>query len=263
MSGKSYSGHRIVSRVGATLDPEHMAVLVRRMRIIGACLGAGLIIVSVVLSNLNGGFEWTSWEGGSFRRNSGTGLSYEGTGVVFGALFMIFPLGLGYAFRAATGEVLYLNGTQLTVVRPGRGEPVVLDLTRTLAQVRLDKVPGTRPGSAEARQKVGTHRPVLVLHPESGGRELKIELANLRDRNMRNRQETRMLEAAMRFATDPAIQHVAGQLRTVARWNKLPVVHHASPDAIPASPVDEPVQVPRTPVREGVAAPEIEIVGPN
>lgn len=249
------------SRVGVTLDPERVAVIVRHMRIIGACAGAVLIVVSVVLPSMNGGFEWTSYN--QTRSGNGTGLSYEGLGVVFGLVFMVGPLGTGYAFKAAAGNLLYLNGTQLTVVKPGGREAKEFDLTRTRAQVRLDKVPGSRPGSAKVREEVGTHRPVLVLFADSDGRETIIELANQRTRNMRYSQETRMLEAAMRFATDPAIQHAAGQLRTVARWVKLPVIHDAAPDAIPASPAEEPIQVPRTPVRIGVAAPEIELVTAN
>lgn len=254
----------MLSRVGTNFDPERTVLFVRKMRLISACVGVVLIVGSVVLASMNGGFEWTSYEGSGFRRNSGTGLSYEGTGVVFGFVFLTSQFGLGFAFRAAAGDALYLNGTELTVVRPGRGEPRVFDLTRTRARVRLDKVAGSRPGSAKAREQVGTYRPVLVLFADSDGRESIIELANLTTRNMRYSQETRMLEGAMRFTTDPAIQHVAGQLRTVARWMKLPVIHEASPDAIPASPDDASSSpIPRTPVAVGVAAPEIEVVGSN
>ncbi|WP_211253053.1 hypothetical protein, partial [Glycomyces tenuis] len=65
-------------------------------------------------------------------------------------------------------------------------------------------------------------------------------------------------------AADPAIRHAAGQLRTVLRWTKLPVVHDAAPDAIPVSPEDaSSAPVPRTPVISGVAGPEIKVVGSN
>lgn len=259
MSDKSYSGHRMLSRVGVMTDPAAMASIVRKMRIIGVCLGAVLIVGSVVLASMDGGFEWTSYHTG---RNSGTGLSYEGTGVVFGFVFMVAPFATGFAFRAGAGDLLYLNGTELTVVRPGRREPEVFDLTRSRAQVRLDKVTGSRPGSAKGREQAGTHRPVLVLSADPDGRETIVELANLTSRVMRSSHETRMLEEAMRFATDPAIQHAAGQLRTVARWTKLPVIHEASPDAIPASPTDaQSSPIPRTPVAVGVEAPEIQVVG--
>ena len=146
----------------------------------------------------------------------------------------------------------------------GRRAPKVFDLSRAWSEVRLDKVPGSRPGSAEAREKVCSYRPVLVLLSEFGRRESVIELADLRSRQMRFSHETRMLEAAMRFTADPAIQHAAGQLRTLLRWKKLPVVHDAAPDAIPASPEDaSSAPIPRTPVVSGVAGPEIEIVGTN
>ncbi|MGH8880397.1 MAG: hypothetical protein ACRD0P_24095 [Stackebrandtia sp.] len=254
----------MLSRVGASLDPERVSGIVRKMRIGGVCIGAALIAVSVIVPMMNGGFEWTAYHGESFRSNSGTGLSYEATGLLIGAVFLVSPFTFALVFRSVAGEALYLNGTELTVVKPGRGQDRVFDLTRTRAQVRLDKVPGSRPGSAEARQKVGTHRPVLALFADSDGGESIIELANLRDRYMRYSQETRMLEGAMRFATDPAIQHAAGQLRTVARWMKLPVIHEAAPDAIPASPDDAlSSPIPRTPVAVGVAAPEIEVVGSN
>lgn len=264
MSRSPISGQRMESRVGAFLGPESTAVFVRRTRILGACLGIVLVVGSVVLANVNGGFDWTSYHSSTARRSGGTGLSYEGTGVVFGLVFLIGPLGLGYALLASAGDLLYLNGSKLTVVKPGRRAPKVFDLTRVRSEVRLDKAPGSRPGSAEAREKVGSHRPVLVLLSESGRREAAIELADLRARHMRLAQETRALEAAMRLAADPAIQHAAGQLRTVLRWTRLPVVHDASPDAIPATPdgaASSPIL--RTPVFSGVAGPEIEVVGPK
>lgn len=261
MPGSPVNGQRMVSRVGAFLDPENTATFVRRMRIIGACLGIALIAASVYLGSADGGFEWTSYHSSTARRNGGTGLSYEGTGVVFGLLFLIGPIGFGYALRSGAGDLLYLNGSALTVVKPGRREPKVLDLTQVCSEVRLEKVPGSRPGSAAAREKVGSCRPVLVLLSESGRREAAIELADLRARSMRLSHETRAFEAAMRFSADPAIQHTAGQLRTVLRWKRLPVVHDAAPDAIPATP-DESTSSPivKTPVYSGVAGPEIEVV---
>ncbi|MFB9661362.1 hypothetical protein ACFQS3_01435 [Glycomyces mayteni] len=263
MSEKQFSGQRMVSRLGAVLDPERTAVLVTRMRIIGACLGIVLIAASVVLATANGGFDWTSYHSSTARRSGGTGLTYEATGVLFGLVFLVGPLGFGYALRAGAGELLYLNGSELTVVTPGRRSAKVYDLARARSEVRLDKVPGSRPGSAEAREKVGSYRPVLVLFSASGRRETVIELAELRSRHMRPPQETRALEAAMRPAADPAVRHTAGQLRTVLRWRRLPVVHDASPDAIPATAEDETTgPVLRTPVFAGVAGPEIEIAEP-
>ncbi|WP_035696819.1 hypothetical protein, partial [Glycomyces tenuis] len=198
-SGQPFSGHRMLSRVGAFLEPERTAVLVRNMRIIGACLGVVLIAGSVVLASMNGGFDWTSYHSATARGSSGTGLSYEGTGVVFGLVFLLGPLSLGFVLQAGAGDLLYLNGTELTVVKPGRRAPKVFDLSCARSEVRLDKVPGSRPGSAEAREKVGSHRPVLVLLSETGRRESVIELADLRSRQMRLSSETRMLEAAMRL----------------------------------------------------------------
>lgn len=263
MPGQTHSGHRLVSRVGSVVDPERMAVIVRNMRIIGACLGIAVIAGSLILAEMNGGFEWTAYHSSSFRSSGGEGLSNEATGLLFGAIFMLGPLATGWAFRQGAGEVLYLDGTRLTVVRPGRRAPEVFDLARARSEVRLDKVPGSRPGSAEARQQVGSYRPVLVLRNESG-REAVIELANQRSRAMRLSHETRMLADAMRFTADPKVQHTAGQLRTVLRWTKLPVIHDAAPDAIPASPEDAASgPIPRTPVIEGVEGPELEITGPR
>jgi hypothetical protein len=151
-----------------------------------------------------------------------------------------------------------------SVVKPGRRAPRVVDLARVRSQVRLEKVPGSRPGSAEAREKVGSYRPVLVLLSETDRRESVIELADQRTRAMRLTHETRALEAAMRLSADPAIQHAAGQLRTLLRWKRLPVIHDAAPDAIPASPDDATsTPIPRTRVASGVEGPEIEVAGPG
>jgi hypothetical protein len=262
MSGKSFSGQRMESRIGSFLGPERTSIFVRRMRIIGTCLGIALIAVSVVLGTMNGGFEWTDYHSSTARSNGGTGLSYEGSGVVFGLAFLIGPLGFGYALKAGAGDLLYLDGTELTVVRPGRRVPDTFDLSRVCSEVRLEKVPGSRPGGAEAREKVGSYRPVLVVLSETGRREAVIELADRRSRAMRLSDETRALEAAMRFGVDPAIQHAAGQLRTLLRWTRLPVIHDAAPDAIPVSPDDATsAPIPRTRVASGVEGPEIEVVG--
>lgn len=262
MSGKSFSGQRMESRIGSFLGPERTSIFVRRMRIIGTCLGIALITVSVVLGTMNGGFEWTDYHSSTVRSNGGTGLSYEGSGVVFGLAFLIGPLGIGYALQAGAGDLLYLDGTELTVVKPGRRVLRTFDLSRVCSEVRLEKVPGSRPGSAEARQKVGSYRPVLVVLSETGRREVVIELADQRSRAMRLSNETRALEAAMRFGVDPAIQHAAGRLRTLLRWTRLPVIHDAAPDAIPVSPVDATsAPIPRTRVASGVEGPEIEVVG--
>lgn len=87
-----------------------------------------------------------------------------------------------------------------------------------------------------------------MLLSETSRREAVIELADRRSRAMRLSDETRALEAAMRFGVDPAIQHAAGQLRTLLRWTRLPVIHDAAPDAIPASPPDAAsAPIPRSP----------------
>ncbi|WP_344488628.1 hypothetical protein [Glycomyces endophyticus] len=252
------------SRIGSFLGPEQMAVFVRRMRITGTCLGVALLAVSVVLGTMDGGFEWTAYHGSTYRSSSGTGLSYEGTGVIVGLILLIVPYGIGYAFQVGAGDLLYLDGTELTVVRSGRRAPTALDLSQVRSEVRLEKVPGSQPGSAEAREQVGSYRPILVLLSETGSREAVIELADHRSRAMRLSDEIRALETAMRFSADPAIQHAAGQLRTLLRWTRLPVIHDTAPDAIPASPPDAAsAPMPRTPVTSGVEAPEIEIAGPG
>ncbi|MGH3729987.1 MAG: hypothetical protein ACRDTU_14745 [Micromonosporaceae bacterium] len=255
----------MASRVGIATDPERLAAMFRRIQISGAVTGVVLIVGSLVLATMDGGFEWTSY---NETRQGETALTYPATGVVSGVVLLLFPFTFGFVMRAAVGEQLYLNGTELTMVKPGSREPDVFDLTRTRAQVRLDAPTGSNVGrskaSGKAGDEVGAYRPVLVLFRESDGHESIIELANLRTRHMRADQEILMLEGAMRFAADPAIQHAAGQLRTVARWTKLPVIYETSPDAIPVTPADaQSSQAPQTPVANGIPAPEIEIVGPN
>lgn len=256
---KTYNGHRMALRVG--VDRERLAGVVRLMRISGAVVGILLIVGSLVGASMNGGFEWTSY---NETRQSRTGLTYPALGVVFGLVFLIGPIGTGFAIlRSAAGQ-LYLNGTELRIVSPGNREPEVFDLTRTRALVRLDARTGSNTGGAKASGAVGAYRPVLVLLRESDNREFVVELANPQTRQMRSDQEILLFEGAMRFAADPATQRAAGQLRTVARWTKLPVIHETAPDAIPASPPDAmSAPLPPTPVTRGVAAPEIEIVGPN
>jgi hypothetical protein len=263
LSNKMYNGHRMTSRVG--VDPERLAVVVRLVRISGAVVGVVLLAGSVVLAYLNGGFEWTGY---NETRQGRTALTYPAMLAVFGLGFLVGPFTLGFVVRRAAGEVLYLNGAQLTIVSPGSREPAVFDLTRTRARVRLDGPTGSstrRPGaSGKAGGGAGVVRPVLVLFRGSDNDEFIIDLANLQTRQMRSDQEILMLEGVMRFAADPATQLAAGQLRTVARWTRLPVIYEAAPDAIPASRAGTmSAPTPRTPVASGVPAPEIEVLQPN
>ncbi|WP_143517213.1 hypothetical protein [Pseudonocardia sp. MH-G8] len=251
------------------VDPERLTAVVRLVQISGAVLGALLIAGSLVLASVNGGFEWTSF---NETRQGQTALTYPALGLVFGLIFLIGPFTLRLVIRTTAGEQLYLNGTELTIVSPGNRETSVFNLTRARAQVRLDAPTGSNTGRAEASGKaggkagadVGTLRPVLALFRDSDNREFIIELANLHTRQMRSDREILILEGAMRFAADPATQRAAAQLRTVARWTRLPVIHETWPDAIPTSPYDTmSAPTPRTRVASGVPAPEIEIVGPN
>jgi len=263
LSDKTYNGHRMTSRVG--VDPERLAAVARLVQVSGDVVGVVLIAGSVVLAYMNGGFEWTGY---NETRQGGTALTYPAMGLVFGLVLLVGPFGVGFAIRRAAGEQLYLNGTELTIVSPGSHEPTVLDLTRTRARVRLDGPTGSNTGRPKASGKaaggVGAFRPVLVLCRDPGNNEFIIDLANLQTRHMRSDREILMLEGAMRFAADPATRWAAGQLRTVARWTRLPVNHETSPDAIPASPDGtRSAPPPRTAVARGVPAPEIEVVGPN
>jgi hypothetical protein len=236
LATRTYNGHRMTSRVG--VDPERLAALARMMQISGPVIGALLITGSVVLATMNGGFEWTGF---NETRQGQTALTYPAMGLVFGLVFLVSPFTMGFAFRRAAGEQLYLDGAELTIVGPGNREPDVFDLTRTRASVRLDASTGSNAGRAET----GTHRPVLVLLRDPDNREFVIELADLRTRRMRSEREILMLEGVLRFAADPATQWAAGQLRTVARWPRLPVIHESSPNAIPASPVGPNPSEPR------------------
>jgi len=250
----------MTSRVG--VDPERLAAVVRLVRISGAVVGVALIAGSVVLAYMNGVFEWTGY---NETRQGRSSLTYPAMMAVFGLAFLVAPFTLGFVIRRAAGEQLYLNGAELTVVSPGSREPAVFDLTRTRARVRLDGPNTGRPkATGKAGGGAGVFRPVLVLFRGSGSDEFTIDLANLQTRQMRSDREILMLEGVMRFAPDPATQLAAGQLRTVARWTRLPVIYEASPDAIPASRAGTmSAPPPRTPVARGVPAPEIEVLQPN
>lgn len=183
------------------------------------------------------GSEWTGYNETS---QGQTALTYPAMGLVFGLAFLVAPFGVRFATRRAAGDQLYHNGTELTLVSTGGRGPTVFDLTRTRTRVRL------------------------ALRRDPGNIEFIIDLTNPRTRHMRSDREIPMREGTMRFAPDPATRLAAGQLRTVARWTRLPVIYETSPDAVPASPDGTgSAPTPRTPVVRGVPAPEIDVVGPD
>lgn len=211
------------------------------------------------------------------------------TGAVCGTfVFFGVPWSIGATKQRRTVERLYLNGTRLTVVGiPGRKDTTDLDLTRTRAEVRLDwlvdsdliNAKGLTQEQRDTRitlvmknldRQIANgavpcvYAPVLLLYREPDGHKFAIQLADNKTRRMRAAAEIHALERAMQFASDPAIQHAAGQLRTVARWRRLPAIFDARPDVIPATPADHPATagpIP-TPVQRGEAAPEITVTGP-
>lgn len=209
------------------------------------------------------------------------------TGTVCGlAVFCVLPWLTAVRLRRKAGERMYLNGTQLTIAGSGGKPATTLDLSRTRAEVRLDwlldsdliNATGVDDEKRErairlVRQGIEkeiahgnapcVYAPVLILHRDDG-RRIPVLLADDKTRQMRSVAELHALERAMQFASDSAIQRAAGQLRTIARWRRLPAIFDAPPDAIPETPVDHPAtadMVP-TPVLRGESAPEITVTGP-
>lgn len=194
----------------------------------------------------------------------------------------------GYSWRVQSRQELILDGAELTV-GGGMSGPRglfphgVFDLTR--APLAVELVGGTRPKGMlgfrrghrrpltqqewarfvirERRgQCIGSARlpyhPVLLLQRDDGWL-VPVELCDVTSRQMRDQREILQLARVMDGSHLERVRRAAGQLRTVARWARLPLITAAEPDAVPSTPADYPLGDPplRTPVRSGDHEPEI------
>lgn len=275
MTATPYHGHELSPRVEDPAQRERLLASGRRFKIAAVVLSVGYLLFLGVVGYQQGIEDGNDW-------------SSVITGAVCGtALFFGVPWAVGANKQRKAVERLYLNGSHLTIVGiPNKKAATTLDLTRTRAEVRLDWLVDSdlinstalteqqRNSRIELVQKSldrqiakGTapcvYVPMLLLHREEDGHKFPILLADNKSRRIRSAGEIHMLERAMQFATDPAIQYAAGQLRTVARWQRLPAIYEALPDAIPATGTDHPATaaVIPTPVLRGEPAPEIAITG--
>lgn len=115
------------------------------------------------------------------------------------------------------------------------------------------------PVASRLRGFVPLH-PLLVWHPDDGDAAVPVELCDVSKRTLRDRDQILSLADAAQRNPDSRSQHAAGQLRTVARWSRLPYIEAAGTHAIPATPFNHPAQP--TPVYKGEPAPELELVEP-
>lgn len=180
----------------------------------------------------------------------------------------------GRRYRVA-GHLLSVWQGKLFLTVPGRPARSV-DLSR--ARVTVELVGGVRArGSDEpllpkkpvhsdlsirpGRYFVPLH-PVLRVEDRENANVIVVELCDVASRRMRDREQLAALAEVVGRAV--GARHAAGQLRTLTRWQRLPHIIDADPDAIPSTPADRPphAQVLPTAVRAGVPAAEIRI-GPG
>ncbi|MGH8791759.1 MAG: hypothetical protein ACRDXX_03835 [Stackebrandtia sp.] len=272
-----HSGHAMPAHVGVMT--EELAKSARRYKIAGYLVGVFVLVIMPYL-----GMENVAAEGGSVWDVVG----YVALGYVCGVpLFAGVPWMVGFTKQRQAGERLFLNGTQLTVVGMVGGGGNVFDLRNARMEVELiggvheenaakQLAQGNRVLLEQRQTQVGRgeinaskhyavpYHPVLVLYREADGMAIPVELCHVGSRQMRDPREIYMLVQAMQFNPDPRARHVAGQLRTIARWRQLPHILDADPHAVPATPADYPEHAPviPTPVRAGEPAPEIQVTGP-
>lgn len=267
------SGHELSPRVET---PEQ-----RRRKLAS---GARFRTVAVVLTaTYLGVLGWVAYQEWPLDGDQWTSLV---TGVACGlVVFFALPWSIGSHKRRQARQVMRLNGHQITVTGGSRKAGGTFDLGRIRAEVRLSG-PGDSGGTAmadltdEQRQaridlirksldrntNAGItprlYTPTLVLHGDDGTK-LPILLADNKSGEMRSPAEIHMLERALHVNPDPATRHAVAQLRTVARWSRLPAVYDARPDAIPPTPVDHPFDAPPppTPVYAGAVDPLLHIEG--
>lgn len=274
MTTSPYRGHEMSPRVEDATALKKQLASARRFKIAAVVIALGYPVLYFLITyqaRPESGYDWTAFITG---------------GICGTALFFTIPWAVGVNKGRKAAERLYLNGTQLTIVGMPRKTETVLDLTRTRAEVRLDWLVDSDLVNSKALTEAqrntriemvhkaldkqianGTapcvYVPVLLLYRDDG-HKFPILLADNKTRNIRATSEIHMLERAMQFATDPTIQHAAGQLRTIARWQRLPAIYEARPDTIPPTPTDYPTTAPPppTPVIRGEPAPETTVTGP-
>lgn len=199
-------------------------------------------------------------------------------------LFAGLPWMIGAVKQRHARQRVHINGTQVTVVGLVKRAPNVLDMRTTRASVELVGGPysdnttkhlaqGSRMAIYDRRHQVERgainlskryfvpYHPVLVLFRPEDEFALPVELCHVASGRMRDRAEILLLERVLRYSHDPGTQHAAGQLRTIATWQRLPHITDAASDAVPATPPDHPHAagaIP-TPVRAGAPSPEITV----
>lgn len=281
MPHTSPSGIRMPAGIGGA--DRALIATARRYKIAGYLIGGFVLVIMPYLAVDN-----VRDEGGT----TGEMIGYIGLGYACGLpLFAGLPWMVGFTKQRQAQQHLYLDGTRLTVVGlTGLTGANVFDLARTrmrleliggqrvdnatrqLAagkaalvanrdnQVNRSPLAGVNLGPAPAKYFVPLH-PVLILLRDGDDFQIPVELCHVASRQMRDPRETMLLAEAIRYNPDPAAQHVAGQLRTIARWAALPHITAAEPGAVPATPVDHPATAPviPTPVHDGHPAAEITI----
>ena len=179
-------------------------------------------------------------------------------------------------YRVA-GYVLFISAGRLVLTSSGRpirsvelaGSRATVELVggvRERSDVTDEPLLPRKPVDSDLSIGVGEYfvplHPVLRVEDVHSGDVIVVELCDVAGRRMRDREQLAMLRDVVE--TDIGAGHAAGQLRTLMRWQRLPRIVDADPDAVPSTPADRPdhAQVLPTVVRAGVPAAEIQI-GPG
>ncbi|MFD0555937.1 hypothetical protein FB566_1155 [Stackebrandtia endophytica] len=186
----------------------------------------------------------------------------------------------GRRYRIA-GHLLSIWQGRLFLTAPGRSAKAI-ELSRARASVRLvggvhggqrdrsrddERSFPTRPVHSSMSIRPGRYfvplHPVLRLEHLDEDTVITVELCHVASRRMRNRDQLITLAEIVEHHTADNGPRAAGQLRTLARWQRLPHILDAEPDAVVVTPPDRPTHAPvlATPVRAGVPAAEIDIPG--
>lgn len=269
MSKSVFDGHMMPGHVGDR--PRRLARAAKLYKAAGAAI---FVLVVAVMPKL--AVENVIDKGGSVAG----AVSYGAVGVGCGGLlFGGLPWMVGVVYKWQSRQRAYLDGVQLTVIKV-YGNPVVFDLSRAHVAVELvggrfdnidrdsgrflidDRSCQFMRGATRGRRRIDfvPMHPVLVLYDDDGS-AVPIELCFVPSSQMRDSAEIVMLAQAIASNPDPRAQHAAGQLRTVARWPRLPYIVDAAADAVPATSADLPAhaEAPPTPVRVGEPAREIRL----
>ena len=196
------------------------------------------------------------------------------------ALAIAVPLWIvGRRRYRVAGHLLSIWQGRLFLTAPGRSAKSI-ELTRARASVRLvGGVHGGQRGGTGDEHRMFPGKPVhsamsirpgqyfVPLHPVlrlehlDEDTAITVELCHVASRRMRDRDQLITLSEIVEHHTAENGERAAGQLRTLARWQRLPHIIDAEPDAVVVTPPDRPSYAPvlPTPVRAGVPAAEIDI----